>query len=280
MQTQIRNTEHPSKTNKRQEYKPLKLPVHLAKPREELKRPHSQTKPKEKRVASQNKSADRRYDFRQYFEVCGIDTYLMKVNMLGLLENRHYNMLTIAPKSAGNVKNIQLGDIYKFFGVIFPDSSTFGLDSLLNDSKNAIFFHIDIVENLTIVATKIHPLDIDYQLYGLILPLKDGWYDGAGTAYAKSDLEWVGKLLKSAMPEELERPAIVPTPDAEMMVEWSFKNLVATLTIPLNDMQNADWTIYSLDDSIPETEAIIDLTTDEPLKIALTNLLNMLPQKG
>ncbi|MDR3087257.1 MAG: hypothetical protein LBU45_04825 [Azoarcus sp.] len=50
--------------------------------------------------------------------------------------------------------------------------------------------------------------------------LEDGWYDGEGLAPDKENLATIAEYLTGAYPEDLPLPAIVPTPEGDLLLEW------------------------------------------------------------
>jgi hypothetical protein len=183
-----------------------------------------------------------------YYEVCkvipGNDECIM-------IENPSEGQLFIL-KSIPSTSDVAIRKGFEPGQIIrlseFNDASTSGsgFDSPLNGKMNVVVVHIIDDKTRTFVATIVDSSDTDYQLFGLILPLKDGWYDGKGSAYAKSDLDWVSKLLKEAMPAELALPIVVPTPYGEIQLEWIKRNLIATLTINVKN-KSAFWVVVRND---------------------------------
>lgn len=69
------------------------------------------------------------------------------------------------------------------------------------------------------------PMDIqeDYQLaarFDELRSLNDGWHDGFGTAPDKSKIEFISEQLIGHYPEHLPLPAIIPTPEGNLLLEW------------------------------------------------------------
>ena len=63
----------------------------------------------------------------------------------------------------------------------------------------------------------------DYQLanrFDELRALNDGWYDGKGVAPAKSNLDHLAAKLVGHYPERLPLPALVPTPEGNLLFEW------------------------------------------------------------
>jgi hypothetical protein len=53
--------------------------------------------------------------------------------------------------------------------------------------------------------------------------LESGWYDGAGIAPDKEALDQVADRLVGHFPESLALPAIIPTPEGNLLMEWNIE---------------------------------------------------------
>jgi hypothetical protein len=51
--------------------------------------------------------------------------------------------------------------------------------------------------------------------------LEAGWYDGGGVALDADQLSFVAARMVRQCPERLPLPAVVPTPDGNLLLEWS-----------------------------------------------------------
>jgi hypothetical protein len=51
--------------------------------------------------------------------------------------------------------------------------------------------------------------------------LEDGWHDGGGVAFDAERLSFVAARMVGHFPEKLPLPAVVPTPDGNLLLEWS-----------------------------------------------------------
>lgn len=79
----------------------------------------------------------------------------------------------------------------------------------------------------------------DYMLaarFSELAQLKDGWFDGQGRAPDAHKLSWVTSRMVSHYPESIELPAIIPTPEGNLLLEWSTKG-DPTVDINLSTMQ-------------------------------------------
>lgn len=54
-----------------------------------------------------------------------------------------------------------------------------------------------------------------------ISELRDGWFDGSGVAPASDKLDLVASHLIPSYPEKLPLPAIIPTPEGNLLLEWN-----------------------------------------------------------
>ena len=50
--------------------------------------------------------------------------------------------------------------------------------------------------------------------------LRDGWFEGAGKAPDKERLREVARILIDGFPENVPLPAVVPTQDGNLLLEW------------------------------------------------------------
>jgi hypothetical protein len=53
--------------------------------------------------------------------------------------------------------------------------------------------------------------------------LKNGWHDGAGIAPDKEKIDLVLERMAGQYPENLPAPAIVPTPEGNLLFEWQME---------------------------------------------------------
>ncbi len=51
--------------------------------------------------------------------------------------------------------------------------------------------------------------------------LRDGWLDGRGVAPNKEKIAQLAEFIVGAFPENVPLPAIVPTPEGNLLLEWS-----------------------------------------------------------
>lgn len=69
-----------------------------------------------------------------------------------------------------------------------------------------------------------------------IRSLHNGWYDGAGIALNSEALDQIASRLIDHYPESLELPAIVPTPEGNLLLEWHTEG-EPSVDITLSDMK-------------------------------------------
>lgn len=76
------------------------------------------------------------------------------------------------------------------------------------------------------------PLDIPARIDELRV-LKDGWFEGAGTAPPKAGLDWLSNEFSQRYSDELDCPHLYPTVDGGIRAEWSLKPHEASLEVDL-----------------------------------------------
>jgi hypothetical protein len=84
--------------------------------------------------------------------------------------------------------------------------------------------------------------------------LKDGWYEGDGSALDSQHLETISKIFIENYPEVLPLPLIVPPQDGNLLIEW---NLEGYPSIELNvQTKTAHFQSYGIidDESLIEKE--------------------------
>ena len=83
----------------------------------------------------------------------------------------------------------------------------------------------DSWENLVkVVSADSLEVQPDYQLanrFDELRGLEDGWYEGSGKAPDRRNLDRVAARMIGHYPEKLSLPAIVPTPEGNLLLEWS-----------------------------------------------------------
>ncbi|NBO22237.1 hypothetical protein EBU94_02690 [bacterium] len=70
-----------------------------------------------------------------------------------------------------------------------------------------------------------------------ISELKDGWYDGEGTKYNKSDLDTLLNLFETKFPGDWTLPYIFPDENGDLSFEWNDEKIAILI----------DWGISSGD---------------------------------
>jgi hypothetical protein len=85
--------------------------------------------------------------------------------------------------------------------------------------------HLDIQPNSELVAR-----------FDALQFLEDGWFDGVGKAPNKEGLAEVADHMVKLYPEHLALPAIVPTPEGDLLLEWRQKGM-PSVDIDLSAMQ-------------------------------------------
>ncbi len=94
--------------------------------------------------------------------------------------------------------------------------------------------------------------------FDALATLKDGWFDGAGKAPDAEVLATVGSMLVKHYPERLKLPAIIPTPEGDLVLEWR-QSGTPTLDIDGENMQ-AEFHAIGADGG--DIEATMSLNTE------------------
>ena len=81
--------------------------------------------------------------------------------------------------------------------------------------------------------------------------LEDGWFDGAGIAPDKDALDRIADRLVGHFPEILPYPAIIPTPEGNLLFEWSMEG-EPSLDISLSEM-TAEFHAFSDGEDVEES---------------------------
>ena len=100
-----------------------------------------------------------------------------------------------------------------------------------------------------------------YQLsarFDTLLALADGWLDGQGIAPDKTKLTEVAERIIGCYPEKLPLPAITPTPEGNLLLEWDAPG-DPSVDLHLASMRAA---IHAFQPDETEIEREIPLTTD------------------
>ena len=107
---------------------------------------------------------------------------------------------------------------------------------------------------------EIDPLQIRARLLH-ISGLKDGWYDGRGTRFAKAYLVSLADRFDRWFPSGLPNPAIFPHADGTIGCEWSLTAGECNLVVnPKSDA--GEWIDFNLDDDDDMVERALDLKDD------------------
>jgi hypothetical protein len=93
--------------------------------------------------------------------------------------------------------------------------------------------------------------------------LQDGWFDGAGLAPNKEQLSIVAEEMVSGFPEHLTLPAVVPTPEGNLLLEWNVSGS-PSVDIDLASLK-AEFHAFTHDDG--EIEKTFDLSVSEQWKV-------------
>jgi hypothetical protein len=78
----------------------------------------------------------------------------------------------------------------------------------------------------------LNPHDLLGRLDDLIL-MQDGWLDGEGIAPDPNGIRWLADLWPIEMASDLDDPFAYPTPEGDLLLEWSFGRWEVSATIDL-----------------------------------------------
>ncbi|WPP48941.1 hypothetical protein [Catalinimonas niigatensis] len=155
--------------------------------------------------------------------------------------------------------------------------------SLDNDFAETIFIAFDEYENHTLVSLKatgifnyqeklirvedieamdvLDPFDVSVRISQLS-KLPENWYEGSGKAPNKNALVKFEELFKSAYNSNLPLPAIFPTIEGNIQLEWSNENKEISLEINLEDLKSSFF-YYNFKDDSDEYEQDLDLSNED-----------------
>ena len=120
------------------------------------------------------------------------------------------------------------------------------------------------------------PLDVGVRLNELA-KLEDGWYNSEGIAPDKEELQNFGNIFENFYDKKLPLPAIFPTFEGDIQLEWSVKEKYEiSLLIHLKE-QKADLEILDLNTN-KDTEQTFQLTTESEWREINGILLPILSQ--
>jgi hypothetical protein len=146
------------------------------------------------------------------------ETYEKEVNVVGLVEELN------APKRTGTLRTLDKETIcFAYDDPFFADLKTaLGSSTMHIRVKGVGIF--DVNERLSAVK-EIEQVDAlaHYKLTAGIdslASLKDGWLEGQGVAPSSENLNWLSNELTKIFPDSLEYPAVVPTEDGNVVLEW------------------------------------------------------------
>ena len=146
------------------------------------------------------------------------ETYEKEVNVVGLVEELN------APKQTGTLRTVDKETVsFAYDDPFFADLKTaLGSATMHIRVKGVGVF--DVNERLSAVKEieQVDPLahhKLTARIDGLA-SLKDGWLEGHGAAPKCDDLNWLSNEVAKVFPDSLEYPAVVPTEDGSVVLEW------------------------------------------------------------
>jgi hypothetical protein len=145
-------------------------------------------------------------------------TYEAEVNVAGLVESLDTKRRT------GTLSSLENQTVtFAFDDPFFSDlKEALGNRRLTVSLKGIGVFDLD--DRLTAI-TEIEQLELlpHLELVGgieALLELQDGWLEGGGKAPDPERLSWLMNEMVRAFPADLEYPAVVPTEDGNVVLEW------------------------------------------------------------
>lgn len=85
--------------------------------------------------------------------------------------------------------------------------------------------------------------------------LKAGWLDGKGVALSHVGLDWLSIAWETYYPGDLPLPFLFPTPEGDVLAEWSQVPHAITLQIDLSQHSGA-WHALNLETAKEETRTL------------------------
>ncbi len=116
-----------------------------------------------------------------------------------------------------------------------------------------------------VVLAESFDIQPNYQLsfaFDSLSELQDGWFDGEGLAPKKEQLSAVAEEIVAGFPEHLALPAVVPTPEGNLLLEWNVSGS-PSIDIDLESL-TAEFHAFTPDEG--EIEKAFDLSATEQWK--------------
>jgi len=182
--------------------------------------------------------------YKDEFKLTALITSIDKVDKTFtlLIDNQK-----LAAKLDPNNFKIVINTFTEFYSNVYVSVSGEGI---YNQSDKII--KIDSISNIEILD----PLDVSVRLNELA-KLKNGWYESIGKAPSIDALVMFEGLYDKYYPENLPLPAIFPTIEGNIQLEWSVNSKEISLEIDLNQFSAE---LLSVDSNTSEVfEDLIDL---------------------
>lgn len=132
--------------------------------------------------------------------------------------------------------------------------------------SESIIKKIEKVESINILD----PMDVSHRLYELA-QLKDNWYEGYGEAPPKKGLLVFEELFYKYFDKNLPLPAIFPTVEGNIQLEWQNQNHNVILEADLRSLE-AEYFYFDSRDDMMEEEMTISLREKEGWERLCLNL--------
>lgn len=146
------------------------------------------------------------------------ETYEKEVNVVGVVEELN------APKRTGTLRTLDKETVgFAYDDPFFADLKT-ALGSATMHIRVKCVGIFDVNERLSAVK-EMEQVDAlaHYKLTAgidALASLKDGWLEGNGVAPDSGNLNWLSNEVTKVFPESFEYPAVVPTEDGNVVLEW------------------------------------------------------------
>lgn len=97
----------------------------------------------------------------------------------------------------------------------------------------------------------VDPLDIGIRIEEL-KQLQPGWLDGKGEAFDEDGLQWLVDAFATQFPDDATLPYLFPTPERNVLAEWSLGPNAVSLEIDLSN-RSAEWHVLNVENDQEET---------------------------
>ncbi|WBX98517.1 MULTISPECIES: hypothetical protein [Chryseobacterium] len=196
---------------------------------------------------------------------------LSREEKLEYSENIQENILISSVDKKNQTFNIEIdGQIFEhsiisdFAETIISAFNEYEKKTLVSINATGIFneqnklIHIEEIESMDILD----PFDVSVRLNELI-KLNDRWYDGIdGKSLNKEQVNLFENLFENYFDSDLILPAIFPTIQGDIVLEWKNENVEVSFEVNLEDLTGKIF-YFDMNSDENDYEKIIDLKIDE-----------------